>query len=147
MLSDRIVKDDDRRCIATPSIKWRLRRPLPDTEIISQVAKIPRLTRNTEEWQIGTDRNGKNAAITTTHSENEYRKPLNDVPTAVLPSRIISSVVAKALADRTWYWKKIGKKDWETRLKNGRPSKIEHTTAMGLDQDSFEPVLEKMTAP
>lgn len=76
---------------------------MSDTEIISQVvAKIPRLTRNTEEWQIGTDQSGKNAAIPTTHSQSKYRKPLSDVPTFVLPARIVSWIAAKGLADRTF---------------------------------------------
>jgi len=93
-----------------------LRKLLPHRENISRiVAKTPRSTRNTEEWQIGADRSGKYAAI------RLYRATMNNLPTFVLLARILDVTVAKRFSrldsDLVLTIERL-LKDWETRLKN-----------------------------
>lgn len=65
-------------------------KPLPDTEIIAQVVpEIPRLTQNPGKSEL------TKAAICVSHSENEYRGTLDDLPILILPDRIVGWIAKK----------------------------------------------------
>lgn len=71
-------------------------------EIISQaVAKIPRLSRNPEEWQTGSS---ENAAIPT--RIGEYQATLNDLPMFVVLTRILDWTIVKRCSP-TGYWFRV----------------------------------------